>query len=91
MPRRRADKIDANQPDIVEALLKKGYSVEVGHDDILVGANGKTYWFEIKTGPKSEIKTSQTKLLDTWKGHYSIVWTAAMIIAEIEKDASKSN
>ena len=81
---RKAAKIDANQPEIVKDLRKLGYSVELNHDDILVGHNGKTYWFEIKTGPKAVVKPSQHKLLAEWKGHYKIVWTTEMIIKELE-------
>jgi len=84
MPRRRADRIDANQPEIVDELRDKGYSVEVGYDDIIVGHKGRTYWFEIKTGPKAKIKDSQLKLLDEFKGHYEIVWSAQMIINRVE-------
>ena len=85
MPRRRADRIDANQPEIVKELRDKGYSVELSHDDILVGYKGYTFWYEIKTGPKAKIKPSQLKLLDEWQGHYKIVWTAEMIINDIKK------
>ena len=59
---RKAAKVDANQADIVKELRALGYSVELNHDDILVGHRGKTYWFEIKTGPKAEVKESQKKL-----------------------------
>lgn len=83
MPRRRADKIDANQPEIVKELRGMGYSVEVGHDDILVGHMGKTFWYEIKVGPKSNVKDSQLKLLGNFKGHYKIVWSTQMIIDDI--------
>ena len=91
---RRAAKIDKNQPDIVKELRKRGYSVAVGHDDILVGHNGKTYWFEIKepetvskkTGEvrPSEIKDSQKDLLKSFKGHYKIIWNIEQILEEIE-------
>ena len=84
MPRQRADKVDSNQSEIVKELRAKGYSVELGHDDILIGHNGRTYWYEIKTGPRSRIKPSQLKLLKEYKGHYKIVWTAQMIINDIE-------
>ena len=83
MPRRRKDKVDANQPAIVKELRKLGYSVEVGHDDILVGWKGKTYWFEIKVSEKAKIKDCQQDLINEWKGHYKIVWTTEMIIKEI--------
>jgi len=84
MPRRRADRVDANQPEIVKALRKlDGVTVQVGMDDILVGYEGRSYWFEIKTGPKAHVKESQLKLLDNWKGHYSIVWSVEMITNEL--------
>jgi len=81
---RRAAKIDANQPEIVKELRGIGCSVSVGHDDILVGYQGKTYWFEIKTDEKAAVKESQKKLIKEWKGHYAIVWTTEMIIKEIQ-------
>ncbi len=81
----RHKKIDANQPQIVKELRALGYSVELDHDDILVGHNGRTYWFEIKTGPKAVIKESQKKLLAEYKGHYKIVWSTEMITKELEE------
>lgn len=84
MPRRRKDKVDGNQTDIVKELRRRGYSVEVGHDDILVGYRGHTYWYEIKTGHKSKLKPSQEDLLRDYKGHYKIIWNAKMIIDDIE-------
>lgn len=77
---------DDNQSDIISELRKiPGVSVEPGHDDILVGYNGRTYWIEIKDPAKvlnkngtmhpSKFKKSQIKLLETWKGHYDIAWT----------------
>ena len=82
---RRAAKVDSNQSQIVRDLRKAGFSVELNHDDILVGHQGKTYWFELKAGPKSRLKDSQKKLLAEWKGHYAIVWTTEMILEEINK------
>lgn len=83
---RRAAKIDANQNEIREELEALGYSVVPGHDDILVGHNGRTYWYEIKTGPKAEVKKSQKKLLANFKGHYKIVWSTEMIVNELESE-----
>ncbi len=88
------DKTDNNQSEIVRALRKiPGIKVEVGHDDILVGYCGKTYWFEIKnpdqvskkTGSvlQSAIASSQFRILATWSGHYSIVWKLDQILTEI--------
>ena len=90
------DKVDSNQEGIVKALRKiPGVTVEVGHDDILVGHKGITYWFEIKSpncvSPKtgkirpSKIKASQYNLLRNWKGHYSIMWSLDQILKEINK------
>ena len=92
---RRAAAIDENQPAIVNELRKLGYSVQTGMDDILVGHNGKTYWFEIKDPAKTltknglykvgAIKDSQVKLQAEWKGHYSIVHSIEQILAELNK------
>jgi hypothetical protein len=80
---RKAAKVDANQGEIVKQLRTMGYSVQAGHDDILVGKFGRTYWFEIKTSEKAQVKDSQEKLVAEWKGHYAIVWTTEMILREI--------
>ena len=80
---RRAARIDENQPAIVSALIKLGCSVEVGHDDILVGWQKKTYWYEIKSSEKAEVKDGQKELLETFKGHYKIVWTLDQILEDI--------
>ncbi len=91
---RRAARIDENQKDIVDALRGiPGVTVEVGHDDCLVGHKGFTYWYEIKdpdkvfkkdgTFKKGAIKESQIKLDENWKGHYKIVWSLQMILEDI--------
>jgi hypothetical protein len=87
-------KIDENQPEIVRALRKiPNLSVEVGHDDILIGYRGKTYWIEIKSPDEankrtgkvfpSKIKDSQKDLLANWKGHYAICVNLDQIFKEI--------
>ena len=91
--RRRADKIDSNQEQIVKALRSvPGVTVAVGHDDILVGYRGRTYWFEIKrpglrkkdgTWRSGAIRPGQQKLLSEWAGHYSIVSSLEEIMSEI--------
>lgn len=90
---RRAARIDDNQPMIIEELRKRGISVKAGMDDILVGHNDKTYWFELKdpektltkkgTYKKGAIKESQIKLSDEWKGHYKVVHCFEQILEEI--------
>lgn len=90
----RAKRVDDNQGLIVEKLLKiPGVQVEVGHDDILVGYNGQTYWFEIKNpsrifdksmGVKAgSFKDSQVQLIKNWTGHYRIVWDIDQILSDI--------
>ena len=84
---------DVNEKDIVKDLRKLGYQVEVGHDDILVAANGKTLWFEIKdpkhvskkTGQINESakKPSQKRLEKDWQGHYKIVSSLEEILADL--------
>ena len=90
---RRAARIDKNQPDIVEALRAKlGVSVELGHDDILVGYRDMTYWYEIKSDrvvgkdgkiKESGIKKDQKRIRDYYMGHYKIVATVEEILADI--------
>lgn len=90
---RRAKRIDSNQNEIVDQLRSiPGVTVEVDHDDILVGRNGLTYWFEIKTPEcvgkngnvwQSELKQSQKDLLKDWAGHYEVVWSIEQILETI--------
>ena len=89
---RRAAKIDSNQRDIVAALRKMGFTVAVGHDDILVGDDDQTYWFEIKDmdtwkkngGVKAgTFKDSQVNLLKNWKGHYKVIWTLEQALTDM--------
>ena len=96
MPRRRADKIDANQQAIVrQSRQLPGITVETGHDDIMVGCNGRTYWYEIKnpgcrkadgTWKQNAIQDYQIKLAATWTGHYKIVTSLAEILEDLSND-----
>jgi len=90
---RRAAKVDENQPKIVKALRDiPGVTVEVGHDDILVGYSGVTYWFELKAPSaedrdgnvrQGEKKPSQIKLEAEWAGHYRIVSRIDQILEDM--------
>ena len=91
---RRAAKIDSNQPEIVKKLRQiPGVSVELGHDDILVGFRKITFWYELKdesavsnkTGKilESEIKPDQKRIRGTFTGHYKIVSSYNQIITDI--------
>lgn len=79
----RAKRTDSNQTEIVKALRKCGYSVFVtsmvghGFPDLVCGAHGKNYIFELKDGKKTK---SQQKLTDmeslfhlSWQGTVHIV------------------
>lgn len=90
---RQAARVDDNQGQIVSMLRSMGASVETGHDDLLVGFRGKTFWFEIKD-PKKTLKKngdykagtkkpSQIKLENEWKGQYKIVHSFEEIVDEI--------
>jgi len=91
---RQAARIDKNQVEIVKALRQiPGVTVEPGHDDILCGYKGKTYWYEIKSSRTVSQKTgevrpsgitpSEKKRQDTWKGHYKIVWSLDQILKDM--------
>lgn len=92
--KRYANKVDANQPDIVKSLRDiPGITVKPDHDDIIVGYQGRTYWFEIKDPAKTlnkdgsvtkgAIKPSQNELLNEFTGHYNVVWSLDDILHEL--------
>jgi hypothetical protein len=91
--RRSVDYPDANQKTIVEQLLDiPGVSVETGHDDILVGHRGRTYWYEIKNPEvankdgkvfPSKIKPEQHRLNREFRGHYRIVTSFDEILEDM--------
>ena len=92
---RRAARVDSNQKEIVKTLRSiPGVKVEPGHDDILVGYRGVTYWFEIKSldaiSPKtgdvrrSEITDSEWKRLHEFTGHYQIIWTVEQALKTLD-------
>ena len=90
---RRAARVDENQSDLVKALRRiPGVTVEVGHDDILVGHKEETYWFEVKrqdevrrdgTLKARALKNSQKRLSREWSGHYRVVWSLEQILEDI--------
>ena len=93
---RYSARTDDNEKDIVKDLRKLGYQVETGHDDILVAANNKTYWYEVKNpdevdkdglpyAKKSKTAKKQKKILDEFKGHYKIVSSLDEILNEINE------
>ncbi len=91
---RYSARTDNNEAAIVKALRKMGYTVQVGMDDIIIGAHGLNYWFEIKdpkhvsakTGliNESAKKDSQKRLEKEWKGQYDIVSSLDEILGIIK-------
>jgi len=80
----RARKIDNNQREIVEVLRSiPGVTVSCNHDDILVGRNGVTYWYEIKGSRSTKIQKSQVSLKNNWSGHYKIVYSVDDILIDM--------
>ena len=89
-----ANKIDNNQGKIVKKLQDiMGVTVELDHNDVLIGYHGRTYWFEIKnpdtvstkTGKirESEIKPEQKRIREDFTGHYKIVSNINEILMDL--------
>ena len=86
---RQTGRTDQNQKDIVSELRKifGKSNVQVGHDDILVGTGGRTYWYEIKAPGKRNARKESQKILDThWTGHRKTVESTEEILADIAKN-----
>lgn len=87
-------KVDSNQSEIVNKLREVGFSVEVDHDDILVGWVGFNFWYELKSKDALSKKTgevlesskrdSQKTLDKTWKGHRKYVSSFQEIFNDIQ-------
>lgn len=86
-PRRKA-RIDENQKQIVAALRSvPGVSVVTGHDDLLVGWNGKTLWVEVK---RFECYNKDCVLMERHKREsqkkFDVTFTGARIYAKCAED-----
>ena len=91
---RRAAKVDDNQARIVQELRAViGVTVQIDHDDILVGYKGKTHQVELKNPARclgkdgtlkvGALRPSQIELLETWTGSYFVAWDSRMILVKI--------
>ena len=79
-------KVDANHALILKDLRKMGYCVYSCHQmgkgfpDILVGAFGRNFLFEIKDGDKvpsaRKLTDQQIEFFATWRGQVNVVTTA---------------
>ena len=77
-------RIDPNQGPIVKSLRQiPGVTAEIGHDDILVGYRGRTFWFEVKRDDKAPSQPGQQRLERAWQGHYRVVWKIEQILEDI--------
>jgi hypothetical protein len=74
---RYANRIDANQNAIVDALRKAGASVRIisqgnGIPDLLVGFRQRTYLMEVKDGDKPpsarKLTVEEAKFFEDWRG-----------------------
>lgn len=84
---RRRAKIDANQPQIVAALVAAGCSVKSlamvgdGFPDLIVGRQGWNYLLEVKDGTLSPSKRTltedETEFHASWRGHVVTVNSVA--------------
>jgi hypothetical protein len=79
---RYANRIDANQNKIVDALRKAGAYVRVisqgdGIPDLLVGYNGFTILMEVKDGDKvpsaRKLTEAEQKFFDEWDGGMLVI------------------
>ena len=79
---RYANRIDANQNKIVDALRKAGAYVRIisqgdGIPDLLVGYNGLTILMEVKDGDKvpsaRKLTEAEQKFFDEWDGGLLVV------------------
>jgi hypothetical protein len=93
----RAARVDANQPELVKQIRKLGYEVLHVHQlkncfDILVGARGKNFAFEIKDPnqppSKRRLTPGEKKFFDRWTGQVNKVETIDDIIKIIEAQTS---
>lgn len=79
----RAKRIDGNQQEIVKALRKIGYSVFItssvgqGFGDIVLGAHGRNFIFEIKDGKKhlsqQRLTNPESLFHAVWKGQIDVI------------------
>jgi hypothetical protein len=83
---RRAAKVDANQQEIVRALISAGCSVyPIGQPlDLLVGRAGVNYLLEVKNRDgRDKLEPLQQLFLRDWNGHAAVVRSAEDALAAV--------
>lgn len=93
IPRRYAARRDANEGEIVKALLAIGCSVmRVDSVDLIVGRAGVNYLLECKDGRKTAgnrpLTPAQVKLRAGWRGQYAVVTSVEEALAVVTKAAA---
>ena len=84
------DNPDRNRPQIIRELTALGFDVEIiGQPlDILVGAHGHNFMFEIKNSAERKVRWSSKKQKDwwlkPWGGHRDIIFSTDDALAAIE-------
>ena len=90
---RRAAKIDANQPEIVDVARRMGCTVQPLHTvgggvpDLLVGISGVNDLWEIKDGkkPPSDRRLTPDQIIwhDDWRGSVQVIDSVDKAVARI--------
>jgi hypothetical protein len=90
---RRAAKIDANQPEIVNALRKVGVTVCItshvggGFPDLAASYRGKLIFLEVKDGAKPpsrrKLTPAEADFHREWSEHVAIVETVEQALAAV--------
>jgi len=91
MHTRRAAKVDVNQPALVEQIRALGWTVQHLHTlgkgcpDIMVGAKGKNYLFEIKNPEyDGRLTADEQEWHDMWRGQVDIAETLEDILEVVK-------
>lgn len=83
---RRAAKVDANQPEIVEAFRKLGWSVRCTHQigqgfpDLAVGKKGFTTLIEIKATSRDRLTVDEESFWSGWLGSLVLITSVDEVI-----------
>jgi hypothetical protein len=95
---RRAARVDDNQPEVVAAFRKLGWSVLIISQlkkccDIIVSKNGVTIAVEIKDGAKPpsarKLSEGEQDFKDRWLGHWELVESINDVIDLDNKNESR--
>lgn len=87
---RRAAKIDANQPEVVDHLRRAGWSVHVtaplgdGFPDLAVACGRFTALVEVKDGNK-RLTQAEQDFQEAWTGVYIIGRNAEQTLRDLER------